>query len=324
MSAAKTERLMNLLIMLLVQRHFVAKSRIREILYADASDDAFERMFDRDKEELRSIGVPIELGSIDAYFDDEPGYRIQPDEFALPEISLEPDEAAVVGLASRVWQHQRLARATTEAVRKLTASGADIDVTALEIAQPRLSADEPTFDVFFEAVIERREVRFDYWRTGQDAPSRRRLQPWGVTRYSGRWYVVGFDLDRADERIFRLSRVQGAVSKVGEPGAYEVPADLDAAAVARRLAPTPHRVRAVVLAQVGAATPLRRDAVSVETGVTGPDGSDGWDRLIIDRAGGGIADEICSFGPAVYVEAPPELRESVIERMAASVEGLAR
>ena len=96
-NASKTERLLNLLIMLLVQRHYVSKDRIRAILYADASDDAFEKMFERDKEELRSLGVPIEVGQMDAYFDDEPGYRIRADEFALPEITLESDEASVVG-----------------------------------------------------------------------------------------------------------------------------------------------------------------------------------------------------------------------------------
>ena len=70
-STRKTERLFNLLIMLLVQRRYVAKDKIREILYPDSSQDAFDKMFERDKEELRSLGVPIEIGNLDAYFDDE-------------------------------------------------------------------------------------------------------------------------------------------------------------------------------------------------------------------------------------------------------------
>ena len=113
--------------MLLVQRHYVSKERIRAILYPDSRPDAFEKMFERDKEELRSLGVPIEVGSIDPLFDDEPGYRISPDEFALPDIRLTADEAAVVGLATRVWEHARLAEATTDAVRKLTAAGVEVD-----------------------------------------------------------------------------------------------------------------------------------------------------------------------------------------------------
>src|SRR3954471_21057891 len=114
MALPKSERLLNLLIMLLVQRHYVAKDRTRSILSADSPPDAFEKMFERDKEELRSLGVPIEVGHMDAYFDDEPGYRIRADELALPSIDLLADEAAVIGLATRVWQHAKLAEATTE------------------------------------------------------------------------------------------------------------------------------------------------------------------------------------------------------------------
>ncbi|MGA8256332.1 MAG: WYL domain-containing protein [Nocardioides sp.] len=319
MSVAKTERLMNLLIMLLVQRHYVAKGSIRSILYPDASDDAFERMFDRDKEELRSLGVPIEVGMMDSYFDDEPGYRIRPDEFALPDVDLTPDEAAVVGLATRVWQHQRLARATTEAMRKLTAAGADIDVTALEIAQPRLTADEPSFDVFLEAIVERSAVEFSYWRSGTDAPANRHVQPWGVTRYSGRWYVVGYDTDRQAERVFRISRVQGEATRVGRPGAYEIPPGTDISATTRRLAPAPSAERVVVLARPQTAQPLRRGADSVENGVSGPDGATTWDRLVITRSSVGLEDEIAGLGANVVVEEPAALRERIITRLTAAL-----
>lgn len=316
-TAAKTERLMKLLIMLLVQRHYVAKESIRTILYPEATTEAFEKMFERDKEELRSLGVPVEVGHMDAFFDDEPGYRIRPDEFALPEIDLAPDEAAVVGLATRVWQHQRLARATTEAVRKLTAAGVEIDVTALDIAQPRLVADEPAFDVFLEALTERSAVEFDYWRSGNALPATRHLQPWGVTRNSGRWYVLGLDTDRDAERVFRLSRVQGEARKVGRPGAYEIPAGLDISATTQRLAPGPSTESAVVLARTGAALPLRRMADSVATDVAGPDADTGWDRLVITRGAVGLEDEVLGYGPSVYVEGPPELREAVVARLTA-------
>ena len=319
MAGSKSERLLNLLIMLLVQRHFVPKERIRSMLYADSSTDAFEKMFERDKEELRSLGVPVEVGNMDAYFDDEPGYRIRPDEFALPDIDLEPDEAAVIGLATKVWEHARLAQATTEVVRKLTALGVPVDVSALDIAQPRLSADEPTFDVFFEAVQERSVVEFDYGRTGQAKTRTRRLQPWGVARYSGRWYVVGLDLDRRAERVFRLSRVQGAARKVGPPGAYEVPAGTDVREVARRLAPPPSAERAVVLARTGTGVPLRRDADEVDEGVSGPDDRTTWDRLVLTRTTVGLTDELLGYGSDVYVEEPAAVRDSLVARLTAAV-----
>jgi len=318
-TAAKTERLMKLLIMLLVQRHYVAKDKIRAILYPDANTDAFEKMFERDKEELRSLGVPVEVGNIDAYFDDEPGYRIRPDAFALPEIDLAPDEAAVVGLATRVWEHQRLARATTEAVRKLTAAGIDIDLGALDIAQPHLVGDEPAFDVFLEALTERSALEFDYWRSGTAGPARRHVQPWGVTRYAGRWYVLGFDTDRDAERVFRLSRVQGEVRRTGRPGAYQIPVGLDISATTRRLAPAPRTERAVLLVREGAAGPLRRMADSVATAVEGPDTRSGWDRVVLTSSTVGLEDEVLGYGASVYVEEPPALREAVVARLQAAL-----
>lgn len=318
MSLPKSERLLNLLIMLLVQRRYVAKDRIREILYPGSSDDAFEKMFERDKEELRSLGVPIEVGSLDAYFDDEPGYRIRPDQFALPEVSLTADEAAVLGLAAKVWEHARLAEATTEALRKLTAAGLPVDESALDIVQPRLAADEPAFDVFWEATVERVPVAFEYARSGEPVATRH-LQPWGVVRYSGRWYAVGLDTDRGAERVFRLSRVQGTPRRDGGAGSFDVPPGTDVRAVARRLAPTPLAEPATVLVRTGTALGLRRKAASAETGVTGPDGTQAWDALLLSH--GEIAEEVLTYGADAYVVSPPWLRDTVVARLRAVVAG---
>jgi proteasome accessory factor B len=321
MTVRKSERLLNLLIMLLVQRHYVAKDRIRSILYPDSSTEGFEKMFERDKEELRSLGVPIEVGNMDAYFDDEPGYRIRPDEFGLPDITLEADEAAVIGLATRVWEHARLAEATTEAVRKLTALGVQLDVSALDIAEARLTADEPAFDVFWEATQERTPVEFEYRRSGQTEVVTRHLQPWGVVRYSGRWYAVGLDTDRGEERVFRLSRVQGEARRAGPPGSYDIPPGTDVRATAKRLAPAPTTERAVVLVRSGAGLVLRRNAESIETDVAGPDDRTGWDRLVVSRSGLGLADELLGYGDDLYVEEPAELRETVIARLRSVLDG---
>lgn len=313
MSAQKTERLMKLLIMLLVQRRYVAKDRIRELLYADSSDEAFEKMFERDKEELRSLGVPIEVGSSDVLFEDDLGYRISPAEFALPDINLTADEASVVALAGKVWEHARLAEASSEAIRKLTAAGVELDVAALDLVQPRLAADEPSFDVVLEATQERTPVVFDYQR-GSGAVSTRHVQPWGVVRSSGRWYVVGYDTDRGGERVFRLSRVRGEVRRDGAPGSYEIPAGTDVRAVAARLAPARAELRAELLVRPGTCHPLRRAAESVREGVPGPDGA-GWDAVVVTRATVDLAAEVLSYGADAYVVAPPELRAEVVARL---------
>ncbi|KRB73888.1 transcriptional regulator [Nocardioides sp. Root190] len=316
MPAPKSERLLNLLIMLLVQRRPIPKERIRELLYPDSRPDAFEKMFERDKDELRSLGVPVDVATVDPLFEDEVGYRIPPEAFALPDIELTPEEAAVVGLASRVWQHATMAQATSDAVRKLTASGIAVDLDALDIAQPLLTAEEPAFETCWLAVCERQEVRFDYQRPGADAPSTRRVQPWGVVRSSGRWYVVGFDRDRGAERVFRLSRVQGDVRTVGQPGAYDVPPDTDVRDIARRLAPPPMPQHAVVLlVRQGAGQTFRRSAERVDVGVAGPDERTGWDRVELVRPEMGLADDVLAHGADVVLIEPVTVRQRVIDRL---------
>ncbi|WP_101524461.1 helix-turn-helix transcriptional regulator [Nocardioides houyundeii] len=321
MTNRRSERLLNLLIMLLVQRRFVSKARIREILYPGQSEDAFERMFDRDKEELRSLGVPVEVGTLDSYFDDEVGYRIRMDEFALPEISLSADEAAVVGLAGKVWQHATLAEATTEALRKLAAAKVPVDVAALDIVEPHISVDEPAFDVFWQATQERRAVVFSYRRPGSEEPTTRHLQPWGVVRYSGRWYAVGLDTDRGAERVFRLSRIVGAARLVGQPGAYEIPEGTDIRGIATRLAPPPQAEVATVLLRAGTGHGLRRMAVSTVEGVPGPDALTPWDRVQVLGNAGVLADEVLAQGADACVEAPDSLRHEVRDRLTALVAG---
>ncbi len=320
MSTEKSERLLNLLIMLLVQRHYVAKDRIRRIVYGDSSSEAFEKMFERDKEELRSLGVPVELGQMDAYFGDEPGYRIRPDEFALPDIDLEPDEAAVVGLATKVWEHATLAKATTEAVRKLTAAGVDIDVTALEIAQPRLAAEEPSFDVFWEAICERTPLEFDYQRSGS-----RQGRPPGTSSRGGSPATPVAGTPSGSTPTVGPSASSGSrgcrepPARWASPGSYEIPADTDIKEVSRRLAPAPTSEPAVILARHGSAWPLRRSADTVEEGVTGPDDKTGWDRLVLSRGGVGLVEEVLGFGADVYVEESASLRDEVVGRLREAV-----
>jgi proteasome accessory factor B len=315
MPAPKSERLLNLLIMLLVQRRPIAKERIRELLYPDSRPDAFEKMFERDKDELRSLGVPVDVAAVDPLFDDEVGYRIPPEAFALPDIELTPEEAAVVGLASRVWQHATMAQATSDAVRKLSAAGIDVDLDALDIAQPLLTAEEPAFETCWLAVCERMAIEFDYQRPGTDAPRTRHVQPWGVVRYAGRWYVVGHDRERDAERVFRLSRVQGDVRLVGPPGAYEVPPDTDVRAIARRMAPPTPTEHAVLLVREGAGHGFRRSAARVEVGVPGPDEVSRWDRVELLRPAMGLADEVLAHGSDVVLLEPEPVRRRVIERL---------
>ncbi|HZB50616.1 MAG TPA: WYL domain-containing protein [Mycobacteriales bacterium] len=315
MSRTRTERLVNLVICLLSTRRFLTAAQIAATVPGYEHDpedprdhEAFQRKFERDKAELRELGVPLETGTA-SVFDTEAGYRIARRDYALPDIPLAPDEAAAVGIAGRLWQHAGLAAAASSGLAKLRAAGVDVDPQATLGMEPIVTVD-PAFAPLTAAARDRRAVTFDYRVPEGDGPSTRRLQPWGVVCWRGRWYVVGHDLDRGAARCFRLSRVVGAVRATGRAGAYTPPPELDLISyVARFTGPMEHTGRATVLVRPGRAAGLRRWA---RVAGSGPEG----DLLELRYSDVDyIANRVVGYGGDVRVIEPPEVREVVIQRL---------
>ncbi|MFT3887131.1 MAG: WYL domain-containing protein [Arachnia sp.] len=305
MSARKSERLVNLLIALLSTRRFLTRHELREIVegYRGGSDAAFERQFERDKEELRGLGVRIETGFNDALFEDEEGYRINREDFELPEISFTPEELAVLGVASQVWQDSVAADHTAQAFEALRAGGAAPDLSLVPALRPQLAVREADFDVIYDAVLRRVPLGFDY------GGRRRRVQPWRLLQRRGSWYLFGYDLDRSADRFFKLSRFGSRAEQEGKPGAYEVP--VDAAERSARLAPV-DAATAVVALRAGAAIELSARAVDW------PGTPEGF---VAHEVGGvherAIVDAVVAAGPDAILLDPPELRRAAIERLTA-------
>ena len=307
-SRNRTERLVNLVICLLSTRRFLTAAQIAAIVPGYEHDprdprdhEAFQRKFERDKAELRDLGVPLETGTT-SVFDAEPGYRIARREYALPEVRLEPDEAA--GL----WQHAGLAAAALSGLAKLRAAGIDVDQRATLGVEPVVSVD-PTFSPVTAAVRARQAIGFSYRVPEDDAASSRRLQPWGVVAWRGRWYVVGHDLDRKAARCFRLSRIVGAVRRVGGPDAY-TPPDVDLIKyVAGWSGPTERRGRAVLLVAQGRGAGIRRWAEEITPGIDG-------DRVVVRYADPEwLASWLVAYGADAVVLAPAEVRAAVVARL---------
>src|ERR1700747_1734110 len=208
MSKRKTERLLGLVVCLLSTRRYLTADQIRQAVpgYPE-QDELFKRMFERDKEDLRDRGVPLETG-LNHPFDDDPGYRIRQQAYELPELRLEADEAAGLGLAARGRQRAGVAggaagallelRARAGALLRLRAAGMEAgdERPAPQGIDPRLGTPEPAFGPLWEAVRDRRPVTFSYRAAGRSDPQRRELEPWGVVNRHGRWYVAGWDRGR--------------------------------------------------------------------------------------------------------------------------------
>ena len=318
----RTERLLNLVIALVATRRWLTKEQIRRAVpqYAECeSTGSFDRMFERDKEDLRDLGVPLVTGSYDPLFDDEPGYRIDRAAYALPEIEFTASELAVLGLASRVWQQASLAGPAARAMTKLRALGVETDTESLVGVEPRVRAAEPAFDALYAATRDRAPVRFRY-RKPDGETAERSVQPWALTSRGGRWYIVGLDADRAAPRSFRLSRITGPV-RAGRPGRYEIPPDLDVDGLTGPPPAVDDRV-AVLRVRPGRGTALRLRALETGADVapapapaTG-DGTaevDGWDRLHVTVGDlETLAELVATHGPDIVAVSPPDLRDAVV------------
>ncbi|MEV4319840.1 WYL domain-containing protein [Actinocrispum sp. NPDC049592] len=322
MSVARAERLVNLVLCLLSTRQYLSAERIREIVpgYGDApSDEAFFRMFERDKTELRELGVPLEVGrQSGAEMTD--GYRIARRDYELGDIDLEPDEAAAVALAVRLWDSPELTGAANGALIKLRAAGVDVDQSSAAAVEPKVRTTESAFAPLLAAVQDRQAVTFDYRRPSPAELRRRTIEPWGVVSWRGRWYVVGHDRDRRAPRCFRLSRIVGEVEPIGEPGVVQAPEKVDLLGFVAHTGgePTSSSMARIWVAR-GKATGVRRRAKVIGSrAVAGIPGDEVELELLYPES---AANWLAGFGPDVLVLEPDVLRKSVHERLLAVVGG---
>jgi proteasome accessory factor B len=322
-ATVRAERLVNLVLCLLSTRSYLSAERIRQIVpgYRDASsDEAFSRMFERDKAELRDLGVPLETGR-NSVFDATEGYRIARRDYELGDIDLEPDEAAAVALAVRLWDSPELTGAAHGALLKLRAAGVEVDDSAPSVVEPKVRTAEPAFAPLLAAVQLGRPVRFPYRRPPPADLMVRTVEPWGVVSWRGRWYLVGHDRDRDAPRCFRLSRVAGGVTAFGRSGEVVRPTGVNLMdyVTGTQAAEARSSTTARLWVAAGRAQGLRRQATVIRPlALSGPaegaemDGDEVEIELYHPESAAGW---IAGYGPDAVVLAPDVLRKSVRERL---------
>jgi predicted DNA-binding transcriptional regulator YafY len=308
MTMDRLERLLNLVIALRETRQPLEAADIRTRVagYGQPDAAAFRRMFERDKADLRVLGVPIETAPLDRWGDDRVGYRIDPKAYDLPPLDLAPEELLALALAVDATG---LSDGVGSALRKLEV---DADVPGLTRGAGGAGGldaglDAPHLAALSEAQLTRTQVRFDY-RTATGSAGTRTVDPHALVHRGGRWYVVAHDHDRAAVRAFRLDRITGEVTAVGRPGAFAVPTepvDVDAVVPA---APADGPATAVVAVAPDSAWQVARSARG-----EGEPTEDGWTRFTVAV---GDPESFVGWalgrGDEIEVIAPADLRMQVV------------
>lgn len=314
---------MNLVICLLSTRQFLTAEKIRESVagYDDSSSyESFSRMFERDKNELRDLGVPLETGQATRYGTLE-GYRINRDAYELPDIELTSEESAAVAVAVQLWESPELSAVAQGALLKLRAAGVQVDPesprTPVTAVPARTRGSEPALGKLLAAIDAGRGVRFPHRSVLNEPFVQRSVEPWGVVTAHGRWYLVGHDVDRDAVRTFRLSRIDDDVVEYGPSGAVRKPEGTDLRDIVDRVTASGAVTgTATVWVATGRAYELRR--LGTEVGERELDGRTGTVLSIPVRSRDWIARLVAGHGVDALVLEPPELRHDVLAKLKAS------
>ena len=304
MSSAKTERLVNLTMALLGTKRYMTKSEIfRRVAGYSGSNETKERMFERDKDDLRTLGIEIEVASHDPLFEDEVGYRIRAEVFQLRE-KFDSEELGLVSLALGLIANSDLGDSTQSLNRRIN-SLAVSPITPDEFRLSDIDITENGLSELLNALSDRRTVTFQYRKEESSRGEDRRVNPLGLSAWRGSWYLIGEDLDRDDVRVFKLSRFSSKIELVSASNSYSIPKDFSIKDYLVMLKPGEYRV--AVKVRRALALNLR----NLSESITQLD--EDWDLLNVNFKDQEQAlREILWMGPDAVVQEPAELRSLVV------------
>lgn len=269
------------------------RTRIRGYPENDAS---FKRQFERDKDELREMGVPLTVEEVPGADPPVLGYRVRKSDYELRDPGLEDDELEALNLAAAVVGFSGgLGR---RAMFKLGGGAATV-------AQRAELSDDPNLFTVFAGVVKRQAISFRYHDRD------RVVDPYRLQFARARWYLHGLDHERNDRRWFRMGRIQGTVEPSGEPGSF-APVDhgghelrLDPWALSGDAEPVKARVWFDPVAAVGVRTEVGEDGVVA-------DDDDGLVVELVVHNRDGFRSWVLSYLDRAEVLEPPELRQEMI------------
>jgi proteasome accessory factor B len=230
MAQSKTTRLLDLIALLLARTVPVTKEEIRNGIpgYDGLSDESFDRVFERDKSELRGLGVPLKAYAIAdraevtdpraaARLGKDCGYLVDKSEFFLPRLDFSAEEWAAISLAGPAAARSRdkdQSAALHSLLRKVMCQRPDGAAARPEVGlapgQRADAAAEPAnLAKLQEAVRESIRCEFTYFTIKRDATAKRQADPYVLVYNGGTWYLIAHCHLRGEDRMFKVSRISG-------------------------------------------------------------------------------------------------------------------
>jgi proteasome accessory factor B len=317
----KDERIFSLILALVASRDGLTKQQILSTVHGYATDfasgknrEALERKFERDKGEVRDMGVNIEMiePTGEAGTTHNQRYFISHSDYDLPEsMTLTPKEMTLLGLAGRAWQERSLMEDARNGLTKLTALGVDADDSLVGVS-PQMATGGRILGIVSSAIDSKRALHFQYIKPGDNAAKSRMAAPLGLLFWKGHWYMLAFDLLAGGERTFLLDRI-ASDPKVDEEIVHERDNEDFAARLQVELEQLEKLNEATIELTPGSDARLR---LAVKYGFLADTAT-----IYVPYADEALlADELAGFGPEVRVLAPPSLIDAVKQRLTTVIE----
>lgn len=314
------ERVFSLVLALVASSGGLTKHELLSSVYGyaeryreGAQPASLERQFERDKEQLRQLGIPVE--TIDS--PGEPGnnqlarYRISKSALQVPTgLTFSDRELMMLRMAVLAWREGSLTDDARRAAMKLESLGGGRDPLSLGVSAG-FGTSEPSAPALLAAIEAGQVAEFAYQLPQRDIPLGRRVYPLQLHRFEGRWHLIAYDLDRDATRVFLLARISGKVTS-RDPRAGEVVRPPDAAALVdgavAALQQIQRDTQVLLRVRPGSRADARfsRDAIVVSA----DDGSRVLRFGTVDLHE--LAALIAGYGEEAVVLDPPVLRDAVI------------
>jgi proteasome accessory factor B len=300
-SSDKTERLINLTLGLLSSKRYLTKNEIfRNVAGYNGSPETMERMFERDKDELRGLGIEIEVGQIDPLFEDEQGYlirsasiQIQPEEFSKEELLL-------MTMAGNLWKESALSGISENALIKVASLDGGIGFN--NIALPLIEDEKFNIGIFekiIEAIQQNKYLSFGYKN------KQRIVAPYGLKNTKGFWYLIAQEKDK-EIKVFKLIRIQSEIQILNSEKNFTKPENFEMNSYLESVLREDQR-EAILRIRENKVNNLRSKGAVTET-------RDGWETLQITFDDlNDFTKEILWYGDDIYVVSPTDLRDEIVK-----------
>ena len=300
MSDQKTERLINLTLALLSSKRYLTKSEIfNNVAGYSGSTETMERMFERDKDELRNLGIRIEVRALDPLFEDDQGYLIDSDTFQINPNDFSQEEIFLLTMAANLWHGSALQKDSKAALLKI--QSLDGLVATNTVASPVIEDNEDSKKLLliFDAVERFITLEFEYKGTI------RQVKPYGIYTRRGFWYLAAQENDLV--KSFKVVRIGQTIRATSKAQGFAKPSEFKLSAFLEDInSPTTSKAEVRIRKNQALALRKRHKVEEVDSE---------WDKLFIDYIfEEDLIESLLWYGSNLVVISPTSIRNQIINR----------